>query len=85
MKKSHKVSLDVKEQILNRIKNEGLSVKQVAEEHGLNTRTIYSWLSRGVAGQPSLIEYSKLKKENQVLKEMLGEVTMELKRSQKKD
>jgi transposase-like protein len=63
MKKSHKVSLDVKEQILNRIKNEGLSVNKVAEEHGLNTRTIYNWLSKGVAGQPSLIEYSKLKRD----------------------
>lgn len=83
MKKSHKVSLDVKEQILNRIKNEGLSVKQVAEEHGLSNRTIYGWLSKGVAGQPSLADYAKLKRENQALKEMLGEVTMELKRSQK--
>jgi len=83
MTKFYKVSSDVKEQILNRIKNEGISVKQAAEDHGLSTRTIYGWLSKGVAGQPSLVEYSKLKKENQALKEMLGEVTMELKRSQK--
>lgn len=85
MKKSHRVSLDVKEQVLNRIKNEGASVKKIAEEHGLNIGTVYGWLSKGVAGQPSLVEYSKLKKENQALKEMLGEVTMELKRSQKKN
>jgi len=83
MKKSHKISSDVKEQILNRIKNEGISVKQAANDHGLSDRTIYGWLSKGVAGQPSLVEYSKLKRENQALKEMLGEVTMELKRSQK--
>lgn len=84
MKKSYKISSDVKEQILNRIKNEGISVKQAASDHGLSDRTIYGWLAKGIAGQPSLMEYSKLKKENQALKEMLGEVTMELKRSQKK-
>ena len=83
MTKTFKVSSDVKEQILNRIKKEGISVKQAASDHGLSDRTIYAWLSKGVAGQPSLVEYAKLKKENQALKEMLGEVTMDLKRAQK--
>lgn len=85
MKKNHKTAPDVKEQILNRIKNEGISVAKAAEEHGVSTRTIYAWLTRGVKEQPSMLEFAKLKRENQALKEMLGEVTMEWKRAQKND
>ena len=75
--------MDVKEQILNRIKNDGISVKQAAEEHALHEGTIYNWLSKGISDQPSALDYAKLKRENQALKEMLGEVTLELKRTQK--
>jgi transposase-like protein len=85
MKKTHKIAPDVKEQILNRIKNDGISVAKAAEEHGVSTQTIYAWLTKGVKEQPSMLEFAKLKRENQALKEMLGEVTMEYKRSQKND
>jgi len=83
MKKTHRISNEVKDQILNRIKNEGISVSDAAKEHGISTQTIYSWLTKGVASPPSMLEYARLKRENQSLKEMLGETTMELKRSQK--
>ena len=83
MKKQNKISKEVKDQILDRVKNQGVGVKQAAEEHGISDRTIYGWLTKGVSGQPTIIEYTRLKRENQALKEMLGEVTMELKRSQK--
>ena len=83
MKKQSKISPDLREQIINRIKNEGVSIKQAAEDHGITERCIYNWLNKGVGGIPSSLDYAKLKKENQTLKEMLGEVTLELKRSQK--
>ena len=85
MKKKTKVSLDVREQIINRIKNDGISVKQAAEEHGVTDRAVYNWISRGVKNQPSALDYARLKRENQSLKEMLGEATLELKRAQKND
>lgn len=83
MKKKMKVSPDVREQIISRIKNEGVTVKQAAEDHGITEGAIYNWLNKGVGGIPSALDYAKLKKENQTLKEMLGEVTLELKRAQK--
>lgn len=83
MKKQTKISPDLREQIINRIKNEGVSIKQVAEEHGITDRAIYNWLNKGVGGVPSALDYAKLRRENQSLKEMLGEVTLELKRAQK--
>lgn len=85
MKKKHKISKEVKDQILHRIKNDGISAAQAAREHGVKDATVYSWLASGVKGQPSVIEMGKLKKENRELKEMLGEATVALSRAQKKN
>jgi transposase-like protein len=82
--KKHKVSLEVKEQILNRIKNEGLTVGQASKDHGIPDSTIHSWISRKVEGQPTLGELIKLKKENDQLKLLLGEITLKLSETQKK-
>lgn len=85
MKKSNfKVSRETKEQILKRIKEEGVSVAQVAEDHGVSTKTIYNWLTQGVTKPVSWSEYNKLKKENQDLKTFIGEITVELSRTKKK-
>lgn len=78
------VSKEVKEQILKRIKEDGLPVAQIAEEHGIKPRLIYQWISRGVSSPPSILEVSRLKRENQALKELLGEITLEMKLEKKK-
>ena len=44
MAKSQHVPADVKKQILDRIKEGGVSISQIAEEHGISSRTIYGWL-----------------------------------------
>jgi transposase-like protein len=82
--KKHRIALDVKEQIINRIKNDGISVVQAAKEHGVNEKTIYSWIAHKVEGQPTLSEIIRLKKENDQLKMLLGEITLKLSESQKK-
>lgn len=85
MKKSnYKVSRETKEQILKRIKEEGVSVAQAAEDHGVSTKTIYNWLTRGVTKPVSWAEYNKLRKENQDLKTFIGELTVELSKTKKK-
>lgn len=84
MKKAHKISNEIKDQILKRVKEEGVSVPQAAEDHGISTKTIYAWLRHGVTKQVSWLEYNKLKKENQELKELIGEITIELSKSKKK-
>ena len=78
------VSADVKQQILGRIKNDGVPVAQVAHEHGISDKTIYGWLSKGLQGQPTLMEVSKLKKENKTLRELLGKLMFEQSIAQKK-
>lgn len=79
------VSADVKKQILERIKNDGIPISQIAQEHGLGTRTIYAWLSKGATSSPSWLEVNKLKRENAALKELLGRFMLETELSKKKN
>ncbi|NCQ13170.1 hypothetical protein COZ82_02920 [Candidatus Kaiserbacteria bacterium CG_4_8_14_3_um_filter_38_9] len=78
------VSKEVKEQIIKRIKEEGIPVAQAAQEHGLQPRTIYGWISRKVTSQPSILEVSRLRRENQALKELIGQITLEMSMAKKK-
>lgn len=85
MPKRHVIRPDVKAQILKRLKEDGVPVATLAEEHGISTKTIYNWLSRGtVNNQPSLLAFAKLKKENQILKELVGNLTLYLDKEKKK-
>lgn len=82
--KKHRTAPEVKEQIINRIKNEGLSVVQAAKDHGISEATIYGWISKKVEGQPTLSETIRLKKENTQLLMLVGEMTLKLSETQKK-
>lgn len=82
--KKHRTAPEVKEQIINRIKNDGVSVGAAAKEHGISEATIYGWISKKVEGQPTLSEIIRLKKENQQLLMLVGEMTLKLSETQKK-
>lgn len=82
--KRHKIAPEVKEQIINRIKNDGISVVQAAKEHGVAEGTIYTWIAKKVVGHPTLSEIIKLKKENAQLLQLVGEITLKLSETQKK-
>lgn len=85
MPKTNKyVSADVKKQILERLRNDGIPVAQLATEHGISNRTIYGWLSKGATSAPTWLELNKLKRENQALKELIGVLTYEKSVAQKK-
>ena len=77
------VSADVKQQILDRVKNDGAPVAQIAHEHGISDKTVYGWLSKGLHGQPTIMELSKLKRENKTLRELLGKLLFDAAMSQK--
>jgi transposase-like protein len=82
--KKHRIAPDVKEQIINRIKNDGVSVAQAAKDHGISDQTIYGWIAKKVEGQPTISELIRLKKENAQLLHLVGEITLKLSESQKK-
>jgi transposase-like protein len=82
--KRHKIAPEIKEQIIHRIKDEGVSVAQAAKDHGVSEVTIYAWIAKKVEGQPSLSENIKLKRENEQLFKLVGEMTLKLSETQKK-
>jgi transposase-like protein len=83
-KSTHRVSLEVKQDILKRVKEQGVPVIQAAKEHGVHESTIYNWLGAGVKGTPTRSEISKLHKQNQELLALVGELTVRLSATQKK-
>ena len=83
--KKHRVAPEVREQIINLIKNEGVSVSDAARDHGLSENTIYGWIAKKVDGQPTFSELLRLKKENRQLLELVGEITLKLSEAQKKN
>jgi transposase-like protein len=85
MSKKHRVSAEVKADIIRRVKGEGVSVSQAAEEHGIDDSTIYKWLGGNAQGAPSFSEFSKLQKQNKDLLTIIGEMTLKLSEVQKKN
>jgi len=85
MAKRQRISSDVKEQIIGRIKDDGVSVADAAREHGIHEATIYKWFRGEISSQPTLRELTKLQKENKMLMELVGELTVKLSCAQKKN
>jgi transposase-like protein len=85
MKKKYRVAPEVREQILKRVKEEGVSVEAAAKDAGIHHTTIYGWLGKGATAAPSWSEYAKLRRENKALLELVGQVTLQLSESQKKN
>jgi transposase len=84
LKKKYKVAPEVRQQFIDRIKNEGLSVSQAAKDAGVSETTVYGWLGKGAESVPSILELAKLKRENKELLELVGELTLKLSAAQKK-
>ncbi len=75
----HVIPKETKEQILNRIKNDGVTAAQAAKDAGISTNTVYSWLSKAVNGQNnSTVENAQLKRELQGTYELIGKLTTKL-------
>lgn len=82
--RKYKIAPEVREQIINRIKNEGVTVSQAAKDHGVSEQTVYNWIGAKVEGGPSVMEIAKLRRENDELLRLVGILTLKLNESQKK-
>lgn len=82
--KKFRISKEIKEETVNRIKNQGISVAQAVQDIGVSTVTIYSWLGNKARGSVSVLKYNKLKKENDELKRLIGELTIRMSTEAKK-
>lgn len=72
------ITKELKEQILERVKQGGTSTAQIAREHGVNPKTVYGWLESSVVKPASLIELNRLKRERAGLYQLIGKLTSEL-------
>lgn len=67
----------VKEEILGKIRG-GRKVADVAKEHGIADTTVRNWLERDtVSGSAEILETSRLRRENQALLRLVGQLTYE--------
>ena len=77
-------SKDVKEEVLGKVRG-GRGVADVAREHGINDMTVRTWLERDtVSGGSQILEMSRLKRENEELLRIIGELKVESERVKKK-
>ena len=77
------ISKEIKEQILKRIKEEGVTVATAAADAGVSTKSIYNWMRSKTISDGSILEISRLKRENKELLEIIGELTHDLKKPKK--
>lgn len=77
-----RVPVETKREVLEKIKN-GMTVAEAAKQYAISTKTIYAWLANETRPEISVLEYNRLKKENEELKRIIGIVTLELERGKK--
>lgn len=72
----------IKAEAVDQVQNRGIPVSEAAVKYGVDPRTIYGWLKKGIAGSERnlILENNRLKKENEQLYNLLGRATVELKR-----
>lgn len=69
---------EVKTEILAKVKA-GERVVALANQYGVSDKTIYTWLHKETGDQiVSLVQHNRLKRENEELKRLLGEISLKL-------
>ena len=79
-----RIEPEIKKQILKRIKEEGVTANQAANDAGISPKTVYNWLSKkGNTDVVSWHEHNHLKRENNQLKQIIGNLTLDISRTKK--
>jgi hypothetical protein len=69
---------EIKEEIISKVQT-GARVADLADQYAISSKTIYGWL-RQDSGEAvvSVLQYNKLKRENEELKRLIGELTLNM-------
>jgi transposase-like protein len=78
------VGSEQKQEIINRIKERGERVPDLAKEYGIVPKTIYNLLRKTAQGPGALLELAKLKRENEALLKIIGQLTAQEKLGKKR-
>lgn len=68
------VTPEQKQEIINRIKEKGERVADLAKEYGVVPKTIYNLLARQAHSTGALLELAKLKREKEALLKIIGQL-----------
>ena len=71
------ISQEIRNQIIGRIKTNGETVSQLAAAFSVSPKTIYGWLRDKSTNHVNFLEYARLKRENKLLLEIVGRLTLE--------
>lgn len=75
---SRRIAKAIKEEIISKVQA-GARVVDLAEQYAVSTKTIYAWLRQDTGeGVVSVLDYNKLKRENEELKRLIGELTLNM-------
>jgi transposase len=74
---------ELKEEIIDKIKQGGKSAAQIARDYGINEKTVYNWLTKEKTERNPIIEINRLKRENEELLRIIGELTHDIKKNKK--
>ncbi len=77
------VPKQIKEEVLVKIK-EGQKVADLAKQYGISDKTVYTWLAKSVTPEVSLVEYNRIKRENEELKRIIGIMALDLELEKKR-
>jgi transposase-like protein len=73
-----RVPKQTKNAVLEKVKS-GEKVSDVAQQYGISVKTVYTWLRRDTGEDViSVIKYNKLRRENEELKRLIGELTLNM-------
>lgn len=72
------IPAEIKTEVLSKAKS-GEKVSALAAQYGISDKTIYTWLRIDTGENVvSIVQYNKLKRENEELKKLVGEVSLAL-------
>ena len=75
---SRRIAKEIKEEIISKVQA-GERVVDLAGQYAVSTKTIYGWLRQDSGeGVVSVLDYHKLKRENEELKRLIGELTLNM-------
>lgn len=73
-----RVAKEIKEEILTKVRG-GERVAGLAEQYAISSKTIYNWLRQDSGEEVvSVLQYNRLKRENEELKRLIGELTLDM-------
>ena len=75
-------SVKLKREILDKIRS-GARAVDLAPNYGIDAGQIYKWVSKDADINPGSVHLGKLARENRALKEIVAELTVEVKRFKK--